>query len=119
MRILPVRADHGRGGSAQENPQANRRRYRREHGQHLSLRNLLAYPAGYPPCGRAAGIGRITMSAKPLSIPQVELDRRDFLVRSAAVRGAMVLGFYVPSAGAATASIDGQPWYRDAISPEL
>jgi isoquinoline 1-oxidoreductase subunit beta len=59
------------------------------------------------------------MSAKPALTSQVELDRRDFLVRSATVGGAMVLGFYVPPASAGTASIDGQPWYRDATSPEL
>jgi isoquinoline 1-oxidoreductase subunit beta len=59
------------------------------------------------------------MSAKPALTSQVELDRRDFLVRSAAIGGAMVLGFYVPPASAGTASIDGQPWYRDATSPEL
>jgi isoquinoline 1-oxidoreductase subunit beta len=59
------------------------------------------------------------MSAKPALTSQVELDRRDFLVRSAAIGGAMVLGFYVPPASAGTVSIDGQPWYRDATSPEL
>lgn len=59
------------------------------------------------------------MSTKPAFIPQVELDRRDFLVRSAAVGGAMVLGFYMPAASARTASIEGEPWYRDATSPEL
>jgi isoquinoline 1-oxidoreductase subunit beta len=59
------------------------------------------------------------MSAKSAFTPQVELDRRDFLVRSGAVGGAMVLGFYMPPASAGTASIGGEPWYRDAISPEL
>jgi isoquinoline 1-oxidoreductase subunit beta len=59
------------------------------------------------------------MGANVAFTPQVELDRRDFLVRSAAVGGAMVLGFYVPSANARTAPIEGQPWYRDAVGPEL
>jgi isoquinoline 1-oxidoreductase beta subunit len=59
------------------------------------------------------------MSAKPAFTPQVELARRDFLVRSAAVGGAMVLGFYMPAASASAASIEGEPWYRDATSPEL
>ena len=36
-----------------------------------------------------------------LEFPPVELDRRDFLTRSAAVGGAMVLGFYLPPANAA------------------
>src|SRR5262249_41173238 len=63
--------------------------------------------------------GGATMGANVAFTPQVELDRRDFLVRSAAVGGAMVLGFYVPPANARTAPIEGQPWYRDAMVPEL
>jgi isoquinoline 1-oxidoreductase beta subunit len=59
------------------------------------------------------------MGANVAFTPQFELDRRDFLVRSAAVGGAMVLGFYVPPANARTAPIEGQPWYRDAMVPEL
>src|SRR5882724_749275 len=59
------------------------------------------------------------MGANVSFTPQFELDRRDFLVRSVAVGGAMVLGFYVPPASARTAPIEGQPWYRDALVPEL
>src|SRR5262245_57615577 len=59
------------------------------------------------------------MGANVAFTPQVELDRRDFLVRSAAVGGAMVLGFYVPPANARTVPIEDQPWYRDAMVPEL
>jgi isoquinoline 1-oxidoreductase subunit beta len=59
------------------------------------------------------------VSANVALTPRVELDRRDFLARSAAVGGAMVLGFYVPPASALTAPIEGQPWYRDATIPEL
>src|SRR5215831_21109707 len=59
------------------------------------------------------------MSANVAFTPQVELDRRDFLARSIAVGGAMVLGFYLPPAGARAAPIEGQPWYRDAEAPEL
>jgi isoquinoline 1-oxidoreductase subunit beta len=54
-----------------------------------------------------------------LEFPHVDLDRRDFLARSAAVGGAMVLGFYLPAASARAAPVDGQPWYRDATAPEL
>jgi isoquinoline 1-oxidoreductase beta subunit len=59
------------------------------------------------------------MSANVAFTPQVELDRRDFLARSAALGGAMVLGFYLPPASVCAAPIDGQPWYRDAVAPEL
>src|SRR5215510_3534867 len=59
------------------------------------------------------------MGANVAFTPQFELDRRDFLVRSAAVGGAMVLGFHVPPASARTAAIEGQPWYRDGMVPEL
>jgi len=59
------------------------------------------------------------MTVKVAFTPQAELDRRDFLARSIAVGGAMVLGFYLPPAGARAAPIEGQPWYRDAEAPEL
>src|SRR5499425_2946886 len=59
------------------------------------------------------------MGANVAFTPQVELDRRDFLVRSAAVGGAMVLGFYLPPASARTAPIEGHPWYREAMVPEI
>src|SRR5215472_15570604 len=59
------------------------------------------------------------MSANVAFTPQAELDRRGFLARSAAVGGAMVLGFYLPPASARAAPIEGRPWYRDAMVPEL
>jgi CO/xanthine dehydrogenase Mo-binding subunit len=53
--------------------------------------------------------------------PNLDMNRRDFLAATAAAGGAMVLGFYLPpSARAATAAaIQGQPWYRDAMVPEI
>src|ERR1700731_3415830 len=51
--------------------------------------------------------------------PHVELDRREFLANTAAVGGAMVLGFYLPPTSAQAAPIQGQPWYRDAMVPEI
>jgi isoquinoline 1-oxidoreductase beta subunit len=48
-----------------------------------------------------------------------DLSRRDFLVSTAAVGGAMVLGFYLPVPRAEAAAIEGQPWYRDAMVPEI
>jgi len=43
------------------------------------------------------------MSAK-ISIPKTDLNRRDFLVSTAAAGGAMVLGFYLPSTSAQAAA---------------
>jgi isoquinoline 1-oxidoreductase subunit beta len=61
------------------------------------------------------------MVATTPKVETVEMNRRDFLASTAAVGGAMVLGFYLPpSASAETApAIQGQPWYRDAMVPEI
>src|SRR4029077_9377675 len=54
-----------------------------------------------------------------LETPAVETSRRDFLTKTAAAGGAMVLGFYLPPAGAHAQPIQNQPWYRDAMVPEI
>jgi len=46
------------------------------------------------------------------------LNRRDFLSTTAAAGGAMVLGFYLPGTRA-QAAVAGEPWYRDAMVPEI
>src|SRR5215471_11930718 len=49
-----------------------------------------------------------------------EMDRREFLTTTAAVGGAMVLGFWLPSkAEAAAGPVAAQPWYREATVPEI
>ena len=52
-----------------------------------------------------------------------EMDRREFLTTTATVGGAMVLGFWVPPrsahAQAAVPAVAAQPWYRDAMVPEI
>ena len=40
VRLLPERHDHGRGGAAEDEAQADRRRHRRGDDQHLPLRHL-------------------------------------------------------------------------------
>ena len=50
---------------------------------------------------------------------KAQLSRRDFMASTAAVGGAMVLGFYLPPQSAQAAAVDGQPWYRDALVPEI
>ena len=52
MRLLPVRPDHGGGGAAQEEPEADRRGHRRGDDQHLPLRHLSAHPRGRAHGGR-------------------------------------------------------------------
>ena len=49
-----------------------------------------------------------------------DMDRREFLTTTAAVGGAMVIGFWMPpSAQAASAPVAAQPWYREATVPEI
>ncbi|MEA2903287.1 MAG: isoquinoline 1-oxidoreductase subunit beta [Alphaproteobacteria bacterium] len=59
------------------------------------------------------------MAANVEKTPDVALNRRDFLATTAAVGGAMVLGFHLPPTSAQAAPVEGQPWYRDAMVPEL
>ncbi len=47
---------------------------------------------------------------------KAQLSRRDFMASTAAVGGAMVLGFALPPQSAQAAAVDGQPRYRDAWS---
>src|SRR5438105_15417652 len=49
-----------------------------------------------------------------------DMDRREFLTTTAAVGGAMVIGFWMPpGAQAASAPVAAQPWYREATVPEI
>ncbi|HEY3641645.1 MAG TPA: molybdopterin cofactor-binding domain-containing protein [Xanthobacteraceae bacterium] len=59
------------------------------------------------------------MTAKLETSPKADLNRRDFLAATAAVGGAMVVGFHLPPASAQAIAIQGQPWYRDAMVPEI
>jgi isoquinoline 1-oxidoreductase beta subunit len=46
-------------------------------------------------------------------------NRRDFLTSTAAVGGALVLGFHLPATSARADAIPREPWYRDATVPEI
>src|SRR6516225_5115261 len=59
------------------------------------------------------------MTAKNEPTRRVDMNRRDFLASTAAVGGAMVLGFYLPTNGANAQPIENQPWYRDPTVPEI
>ena len=47
------------------------------------------------------------------------MNRRDFLTSTAAVGGALVLGFHLPATSAGADAIPREPWYRDATVPEI
>ncbi len=59
------------------------------------------------------------MTAKVAATPTADMNRRDFLASTAAVGGAMVLGFHLPPTRARASAIQGEPWYHDAMVPEL
>jgi isoquinoline 1-oxidoreductase subunit beta len=50
-----------------------------------------------------------------------DVNRREFLASAAAAGGAFVLGFHLPTSAQAAPldAIQGQPWYRDAMVPEI
>jgi isoquinoline 1-oxidoreductase beta subunit len=59
------------------------------------------------------------MSANTETASNSRMTRRDFLASATAVGGAMVLGFHLPAASAQAAPAAGEPWYRDAMVPEI
>jgi isoquinoline 1-oxidoreductase subunit beta len=59
------------------------------------------------------------MTANVETSSKREMNRRDFLASTAAAGGAMVLGFHLPPASARAAEHVGEPWYRDALVPEI
>ena len=93
MRLLSVRADHGRGRIAEDNSQTQRRRHRQRDHQYLSLRHLSAHPRSHPyrRLTRRQGIGSGTMSNR------LALRRRAFLGSVAAIGGGLTLGWQVPA----------------------
>src|SRR5206468_2072213 len=118
VRLLPVRADHGGGGAAQEEAEADRPGHRRGDDQYLPLRHLPAHPRSgayrgrnqrreghYPRQWPVQGIGR---SAMKKSIRKAaKLSRRKFIVGSAAAGGGLALGFHLPGMGVAEAQTNG------------
>jgi hypothetical protein len=62
------------------------------------------------------------MTMKVEESPITEMDRRSFLTSTAAIGGAMVLGFHLPmtkAEAAPAAQVAGARWYRDAMVPEV
>src|SRR5262249_45633298 len=89
MRLLPDRHDHGGCGAAQGEAEAERCRHRRQHQQHLPLRDLSAGTRGDPRCGE-----RVRREAAMTYMPRI--DRRRFVVSAAAAGGGLALGLHIP-----------------------
>src|SRR5690242_186080 len=63
---------------------------------------------------------RCEVKGGTMSENEKDMDRREFLTTTAAVGGAMVIGFWMPpGAQAASAPVSAQPWYREATVPEI
>src|SRR5262249_29498202 len=103
MRLLPDRKDHGGCGAAQGEAEAERCRHRRQHQQHLPLRDLSAGTRGDPRCGE-----RVRRAAAMTYMPRV--NRRSFVVGAAAAGGGVALGLGIPFGGPGVIrAADGAP----------
>src|SRR5580704_19103961 len=90
MRLLPERHDDGGGIAAQNQPEADRCRYRRSDDQHLPLRNLPAHPRRDP-----RGRGRSVKGNAAMTYMS-KFNRRSFIVGSSAAGAGLALGFNLP-----------------------
>src|SRR5688572_6185200 len=111
MRLLPGGHDHGGRGAARAEAQADRRRHRRIHHQYLPLRHLPGGAQGDPrrrSCqGQSAGQGlkETTMTA----MPKFKINRRSFIIGTAAVGGGLALGLRIPFGPEVVRAADGSP----------
>src|SRR6185312_7655230 len=104
MRLLSERHDHGRDGAAEGQAEADRRRYRRRHHQYLPLRHL---PAGARSDPRHRQRLRRTNMNKHVS---PRMNRRSFVIGSAAVGAGLALGLDLPfGSPAVVRAADGSP----------
>src|SRR6201991_2899186 len=104
MRLLPERHDHGGRGALEGQSEADRRRHRRRHHQHLPLRHLPAGARGDP---RHRERLRRTPMNKHVS---PRLNRRAFVIGSTAVGAGLALGLDLPFGGPdVVRAADGSP----------
>src|SRR3954447_826812 len=104
MRLLPERHDHGGGRFAQRQSEADRPGHRRRHHQHLPLRHLPAGARGDPRRGQRV---KGTIMNKHIA-PQ--LNRRAFVIGTAALGSGLALGLDIPFGGPEIArAADGSP----------
>src|ERR1700757_695501 len=101
MRLLPIGADHERGGAAARKSETDRQRHRRSYvRQYLPLRHLSENSPRDSPC-RGDGRGKeVVMSAE--TMVKRGVGRRDFLKTGATLTGGLVIAAYVPELAAGT-----------------
>src|SRR5262245_35691844 len=92
MRLLPVRDDHGGGGTPEGEAEADRRGHRRQYHQYLPMRHLPAGARG-DPCRGQRVIREAAMNYMP------KMNRRGFVVGAAAAGGGLALGLDIPLGG--------------------
>src|SRR5262245_11448273 len=104
MRLLPERDDHGGGGAAQGQAEADRPGHRRRHHQHLPLRHLQAGARGDPRRRERVRRQHMMKHVAP------QLSRRNFVIGSAAVGTGLALGLDIPFGGPTVVrAADGSP----------
>src|SRR5271167_3264557 len=91
MRVLPERHDHGGGGAAKGHSEADRPGHRRRHHQYLPLRHLPAGARG--DSRRRERLRRDIMNHMP------RLNRRAFVIGTAAIGTGLALGLDLPFGG--------------------
>src|SRR6478609_3518998 len=104
MWLLPERHDHGGGRASRREAEADRRRYRRGHHQYLPLRHL---PAG----ARSDPHDRQRLRSRPMNKHvSPKMNRRAFVVGTAAVGAGLAIGLDLPFGGPAVVrAADGAP----------
>src|SRR6201995_6033902 len=104
MRLLPERHDHGGGGPPEGKAEAERCRHRRSHHQYLPLRHL---PAG----ARSDPFDRERLRRQIMNQHVApKLNRRSFVIGTAAAGAGLALGFDLPFGGPAIVrAADGSP----------
>src|SRR6202000_348464 len=93
MRLLPERHDHGGGGAPEGEAEAERCRHRRGHHQYLPLRHLPAVPRSDP-----LDLQRLRRQIMNKHVAP-RLNRRSFVIGTAAAGAGLALGFDIPFGG--------------------
>src|SRR5215207_1728889 len=101
MRLLPERHDHGGCRTAQEQAEADRRRHRSRAHQHLPVRHLPTSARG--DSRRSERVREAHMNFVP------KINRRSFVIGTAAVGGGLALGLDLPLGPKIVRAADGSP----------
>ena len=96
MRLLPIRTDHGGGGAAGEEAEADRCGHRRSDDQYLPLRHLSAYPNGRAYGGRRSRSREVRHDNDSRQQSQRRCRGAISSSSTAAAGGGLGLGFHLP-----------------------